>query len=139
MARAPDKAPLAAHSPGIFAAPLVPANPTRDAFARSLQSLADRGVATHFVCTGTVLDFYSYANQFRDTFGKEPFFASGRCAYRPDIEDTFVSLETQRRVTELVGEWIDTTERRLDSRVAVQASHSMATCRRAACSRETVV
>lgn len=110
--------PVTAESVGLFDAPLVSANPPRDAFARSLQSLADRSVATHFVYSGTVLDFYSYANQFRDTFGKEPFFDSVRCDFRPDIDHTFASLDAQQRVIELVGHWIDTTERRLDSRVA---------------------
>ncbi len=112
------KAPVAAASPGLFEAPLVPANPPPEVFARWLQSLADRGVAIHFVYSGTVLDYYSYASQFRHTFGKEPFFASVRCDFRPEIDHTFVSLESQRQVIELVGDWIDTAEQRPDPRAA---------------------
>ena len=104
--------------PGLFDAPLVPANPPIEAFARSLQTLADRGVAVHFVYSGSVLDFYSYANQFRDTFGKEPFFPSMRCDFRPDIDHTFVSLDNQRRVIELVGDWIGTAGQRRNARAA---------------------
>lgn len=112
------KAPMPTVPPGLFDAPIVPANPPRDAFARSLQLLAERRVVTHFVYSGSVLDFYSYANQFRDTFGKEPFFPSVRCDFRPDIDHTFVSLDVQRRVIELVGDWIDTVGQRSDPRVA---------------------
>jgi hypothetical protein len=70
-----------------------------------------------------VLDFYSYANQFRDTFGKERFFPAVRCHFRPDIDHTFVSLESQRNTIELVSAWIDGVRE--------------ATCRRSGDSRGT--
>lgn len=112
------EAPASAEAPGLFDAPLAPANPPREEFARWLQSLADRGAAIHFVYSGTVLDYYSYANQFRDTFGKEPFFASVRCDFRPDIDHTFASLESQRQVVELVVGWIDAAGQRPGPRPA---------------------
>ena len=107
-----SRPPARADAPGLFDAPLAPANPPLEEFARSLQSLADRDVAIHFVYSGTVLEYYSYEGQFRHTFGKEPFFASVRCDFRPDIDHTFVSLEGQRQVIELVGGWIDLAEQR---------------------------
>lgn len=100
----PSAPPVAAE---LFDARSPQANPPRAKFAASLHALVTRGVVAHFVYSGSVLDFYSYANQFRDTFGKEPFFPKVQCHFRPNIDHTFVSLESQRRMIELVENWID--------------------------------
>jgi len=98
-------------TPKVLDAQRLPANPPREAFVRLLQSLVDRRVVTHFVYSGTVIDFYSYAKQFRDTFGRERFFSSVRCDFRPDIDHTFVSLAMQHRMIELVDGWVDAAAR----------------------------
>ena len=101
---------LVGRSVGPAAAPLFdgeaePANPPRDDFARSVQALVDRRVVTLFMYSGSVLDYYSYANQFRDVFGREAFFDKVRCEFRPDIDHTFVSLDVQRRMIDSVCAW----------------------------------
>lgn len=81
-------------------------NPPRQEFVRSMQSLVDRGAAVYFVYSGSVIDAYSYAGQFRDAFGREPFYPKVRIDYRPDIDHTFLAIETQRRMIDLVERWV---------------------------------
>lgn len=95
-------APLAAEG---FAGKTVSSNPTRAEFVRSVQVLVDRRVATFFVYSGSVIDCYSYANQFRDAFGREAFFDKVRCDFRPDIDHTFVSIEAQQSMVKLILGW----------------------------------
>lgn len=99
----------------IFMAQLQPANPPREQFVRSMQMLVDRRVSTHLVYSGSVIDFYSYRAQFRDVFGGERFYSAVRCDLRDDIDHTFASLESQRRMIQLVGGWIAVVKGRLDS------------------------
>lgn len=88
-----------------FAAESLSANPTRAEFVRSVQVLVDRRVATCFIYSGSVIDCYSYANQFRDAFGHEAFFDRVRCDFRPDIDHTFISIEAQQSMIDLVLGW----------------------------------
>ena len=84
----------------------VSGNPPRAEFVGTLQALSDRRVATFFVFSGSVIEYYSYANQFRDAFSDEPFFDKVRCDFRPDIDHTFISLDAQRQMIELVAGWV---------------------------------
>jgi len=88
-----------------FAGNSVSSNPSRAEFIRSVQALVDRGVATFFMYSGSVVDYYSYANQFRDAFGHEAFFGKVRCDFRPDIDHTFVSIEAQQSMVDLILGW----------------------------------
>ena len=104
-------APAPAATPQLFDAQLLPPNPPREEFIRSMQTLVDRRVVTHFVYSGTVIEFYSYAAQFRHAFGRERFFSAVRCDFCPDVDHTFASLESQQRMIGLVLDWIDTVGR----------------------------
>lgn len=84
----------------------VSGNPPRAEFVGTLQALADRRVAVLLVYSGSVIEYYSYANQFRDAYSRELFFDKVRCNFRPDIDHTFISLEAQRQMTELVTQWV---------------------------------
>lgn len=99
--------PAAAPDPGTArVAESEPANPPRVEFVSAVQSLIDRRVATCFVYSGSVIEYYSYANQFRDAFRREAFFDKVRCEFRPDIDHTFISLDAQRSMIDLVLDWI---------------------------------
>ena len=89
-----------------FAGKTVSSNPSRAEFVRSVQVLVDRRVATFFVFSGSVIEYYSYANQFRDGFAHEAFFYKVRCDFRPDIDHTFISLKAQQQMIELVTAWV---------------------------------
>jgi hypothetical protein len=87
------------------------ANPPRAEFAAAMRALTARGVAVFFLYTGSMIDFYSYAAQFRHVFGGEPFADLVRCDYRPDIDHTFASIDTQQRFVELVKDWSASLQR----------------------------
>jgi alpha/beta hydrolase fold len=95
---------------GLFDGDASNTNPPREEFVRAIGGLVARRVATHFVYSGSVIDEYSYAGQFRDVFGREAFHAKVRCAFRPDIDHTFVTLDVQRRMVQLVLDWVPEVE-----------------------------
>jgi pimeloyl-ACP methyl ester carboxylesterase len=80
-------------------------NPPRSAYVTSMQALADRGVAIFLVYSGSVVDYYSYAGQFRDAFVGEPFVSKVRCDFRPDFDHTLIALDVQQALIALVGDW----------------------------------
>lgn len=94
---------------GLFDADNEPPEPPRADFVRDMQALADRRVATWIMYSGSVIDYYSYAGQFRDEFGHEAFFDKVRCDFRPDIDHTFVSIDVQRRFIDAVLGWVAET------------------------------
>ena len=90
---------------GLFSDDESAANPAPQAFCSALDGLVARGVSVHLVYTGSVLEYYSYGRQFRDVFRGQAFLRSVGCDFRPDIDHTFGSLETQRKMADLVREW----------------------------------
>lgn len=90
----------------IFASDESGANPPRADYCRDMQALVDRGVNVFLVFSGGVIDAYSYAGQFRDGFGKEPFFAKVRCDFLPQIDHTLLSLASQQLLIKVIRDWI---------------------------------
>ena len=84
---------------------------SRDEFARQLQKLADRQVDTEIVYTGSVLDRYNHASQFRRTFGRHAFIEQVRCRYRPDLDHTLTALRAQQALIEEVLAWAQRIQR----------------------------
>jgi pimeloyl-ACP methyl ester carboxylesterase len=82
------------------------ANPPRDAFVAAMDKLVQRGAAVKFLYGGSVIEVFSYARQFRDAFGSEPWFDAVSCHYRPEIDHTLISKEAQRGFTEEVSSWL---------------------------------
>lgn len=79
--------------------------PSRAEFVAALNELVERRVAVFLLYSGSVIDYYSYAGQFRHVFAKEAFFGKVRCDFRPDIDHTFVSLQAQKAMIDLVRDW----------------------------------
>lgn len=100
-----DAGPVDSRGAGLFDADEANANPPRPEFAAAMSTLVDRGVEVSLVYTGSVIDYYSYASQFQDAFRGEKFLSSVRCLYRDDIDHTFGSIDTQRRMQALVSNW----------------------------------
>ena len=96
---------------GIMSPDVVAPNPPKARFASEMQSLVDRGVAVYVVFSGSFIDFYSYANQFRDAFAGYDFVRRIRCEYRSDIDHTFVMRETQVKMLDLLSSWVPEVER----------------------------
>ena len=55
--------------------------------------------------SGGMLASYSYAGQFRDVFGQEPFAARLRCEFWPDIDHTLSTRSAQQRVIAAIADW----------------------------------
>lgn len=92
--------------PGLFDAEAASANPPKDAFSQSMQTLADRGVSVFMLYTGSVLDYVSYAGQLRHAFSGQPWLSSVRCELHEDLDHTMTSLAAQRRFIELIQGWV---------------------------------
>ena len=82
--------------------------PSREAYARTMQSLVDRGVDVCLVYTGSMLALYNYAEQYREAFAGHGFATRVRSEYQPTIDHTVTPLSAQRRLLELVGDWART-------------------------------
>lgn len=74
-------------------------------FARSLQTIVDRGVDVFMMYSGSLLNTYNYPEQFTDVFGTHPFARVVRCQFQPEIDHTVTPLSAQRKLLELVGQW----------------------------------
>lgn len=81
-------------------------NPSHVEFGAALQKLCDRGVSVKLVYSGGVMDWYSYAGQFRDRFANEPFFRKIQCDFLPEIDHTLLSLESQQILITKIREWL---------------------------------
>lgn len=79
--------------------------PTRDAFAEMLANVDRRGGRVFVHHSGGMLAGYSYARQFHDEFGKEPFAARVRSEFWPDVDHTLSTLAAQRRVIAAIADW----------------------------------
>lgn len=80
-------------------------SPTRDEYSKGLQRLVGRGVSVIQVFSGSVIDYYSYARQFRDGFADQPFVEKVRCDFLPAIDHTLLALHVQKQFIEIVRDW----------------------------------
>lgn len=80
-------------------------NPPREALADDLLGLLKRKVSIYQVFTGSILQHYNYANQFRDGFAEWPELAAIRTEYLPDIDHTFTTIATQSFMIERLSAW----------------------------------
>jgi hypothetical protein len=81
-------------------------NPPRPEFEAAMSQLVGRGVAIHFFYTGTVLEYYSYGRQFRHAFGSQVWASAVQCSYRPEVDHTLISGESQRVLQQTVLGWV---------------------------------
>ncbi len=81
--------------------------PSRQEFADMLAAVDARGGRVFLMHSGGMLARYSYARQFHDVFGTQPFAARVRCDFLPDIDHTLSTRTAQERVVAAVAEWAD--------------------------------
>lgn len=79
--------------------------PPREAYASLMQSLVDRGVDIYLMFSGSMLWYYSYADQLRDAFAGHAFVQALRCDYVPEIDHTLTTLASQRQVIKAICDW----------------------------------
>ena len=80
-------------------------NPPLASFVDAMQFLTDRGTEVFFIYSGSVLDVYSYAGQFRDVFERYTFYPRIRCEYHPDIDHTFIARHAQQKMVAIICAW----------------------------------
>jgi pimeloyl-ACP methyl ester carboxylesterase len=80
--------------------------PPREVFAEALRSLLDRGTGVLIIYSGGISEIYNYAGQFDDAF--RPYGLVGRveCHFLPDVTHTYTSLGSQRRMGDILTEWL---------------------------------
>lgn len=79
--------------------------PTREAYAAILRKVDGRNGRVFVMHSGGMLASFSYAGQFRDVFGQEPFAQRVRCEFWPDIDHTLSTRAAQERVIAAVTGW----------------------------------
>jgi len=81
-------------------------NPPREQFAHAMNQLDARGVGLFLLYTSSVTGLVSYSAQIAQAFRGEPFTRRLRCEAHAEIDHTAVSLDAQRRMTEIVSSWV---------------------------------
>lgn len=83
------------------------ATPSRDEYGRALQQLVERGVDISTMFSGSFLDDYNYAGQFRDAFRDFAMADVVRCSFRPELDHTITSIHAQGEVIGAVCRWAE--------------------------------
>lgn len=111
----------AAAPPGLFDVAPEQANPPVADFSRHMGELVARGTRVFVLYTGSVLDYVSYAGQFRHVFGAQPWFPQVRCDFRTDIDHTLLTQASQQTFIGLVRGWLSEEQ---DVREAQERPHA---------------
>lgn len=114
--QAVDAAPVIDFLPGDDAY----GNPPKPAFVKTMQRLIERGTSVFFIYGGSVLDYYSYNGQFKHVFGRHAFFPHVRCEYHPEIDHTLISRHAQKRLIELICDWVRSGIARRDTKIGLR-------------------
>jgi pimeloyl-ACP methyl ester carboxylesterase len=82
------------------------ANPPRDTYAKTMNTLAARGASIFVLYTNAAAEYVSYSNQLRDAFSGEPFARHIRSQLILDIDHTAVPIVAQRRMIGMFVDWV---------------------------------
>lgn len=99
--RAPD-----VDESGLFSSDASMMYPTKEEFARVMQSLVDRQAEVLLIFTGSVIDHYSYDGQLQHAFAGQPWVERVRCLLLEEIDHTATTLASQRVLIDLVLAWL---------------------------------
>ncbi|MFN3493888.1 MAG: alpha/beta fold hydrolase [Hydrogenophaga sp.] len=92
-------------SEGIFGGKKAPFNLPHVAFANAIEALVKRRASIFIVYGGSIIEQYSYSNQFHHVFGQEAPFDQVRCEFHPEMDHIFVSPVSQQAMIETVLGW----------------------------------
>ena len=81
------------------------AKPSREEYGQALQQLVDRGVRVSTTYSGSFLEEFNYAQQFRDAFQDFAMVDVVECAFRPEMDHTITAVDAQREVIAAVCAW----------------------------------
>ncbi len=80
--------------------------PSRAQFAQNMETLIRRGTAVFLFYSGSYADGHNYQGQLRDAFGNAMFLDHVRYDFMADVDHTLTTLESQRRVIAIFGDWV---------------------------------
>lgn len=92
------------------------ANPPLPEFVAAMRQITGRGVDVIISYGGSILEWYSYARQFKDVFGAYDFYPRMRNAYYPDVDHTLFTRHAQQRMVGMVCDWAQNWTRTAASR-----------------------
>ena len=90
---------------GLFGGKKAPFQLPQKAFSNAIETLVKRKVSIFILYGGSIIEQYSYANQFRHVFGRKAPFDQVRCDFRPEIDHIFITPVSQRAMIETVLAW----------------------------------
>lgn len=90
----------------IFAAQADLAAPDRAAYGAALDAMVARGARVLVVFSGSALQHYNHAGQFRAVFGQRPLMRGTEALYRPDLDHILTSQAAQAAFIEMVAAWV---------------------------------
>lgn len=79
--------------------------PSAQEFAAKLQLLLNRGVAIDLLFSGSFVETYNYANQFRDVFQRYGIVPAIHVEYRADLDHTLSTASMQQEVVARTCAW----------------------------------
>ena len=93
----------------IFAAQADRAAPDREAYGAALDAMVARGTRVLVMFSGSALQHYNHAAQFRSVFGRRPLMAGTEVVYRPDLDHIVTSQAAQAAFVQIVTGWVART------------------------------
>jgi len=90
----------------IFNANSDQAIPSREEFARAMESLVGRGAAIYLIYSGSLLVHHNYPGQMRDAFRDSPFLSRIRDDYWPEVDHIATPLSAQKKLLSATCTWV---------------------------------
>lgn len=83
-----------------------PEHPTPAQFQAAMDALVARGTSVWTMHSGSFVGYFNYADQWRDKFRGAAFMSNFRQDYLPELDHTLSSVPAQRKLVDLVGDWV---------------------------------
>lgn len=79
--------------------------PSREEYARIMDTLTQRGVQMYLTYTGSMLWWFNYPEQLSEAFKGHVFVDAVRCEFLPHIDHTATLLSSQRHLITSIRDW----------------------------------
>lgn len=83
-----------------------PVQPSAEEFQAAMDALVARGTAVYTLHSGSFVRYFNYAGQWHDKFRGAPFLRHSRHDYLPELDHTLSTVAAQRRLIDIVGDWV---------------------------------
>jgi len=80
--------------------------PKKEDYLADMRKLNTRDVKNLYIFTGSVVEYYNYQDQFKDSFKGEAFIDSIQVKLFPKAGHTFRLMDDRKKMMELVSNWL---------------------------------